>query len=366
MPAATNGRPTFDIGSVWTCVRGPHKGNTAAIVSITPTSVKIRQSGTGTSWGRNKNDQGRINTVARDVFLTNYTPPLPVKARVKPPAPAGQPSLGLIPRGLNFEILDITPEQATAWLANGGANRKLDGRRVNRFVITMQRGEWQLTGDSIKLDEYGRVRDGQHRLAAIAQSGMTVKSLVVRGVGEAAFDVIDTGRARTVANVLEIHGKASTTSIAAAIRCLILIERFGSIGQGTDEERSAATPPACLAYLDKHPEIYEAHSICEPVRKVLYGGAGLWTAMFTLFWRIDPAAAFEFSTQLATGAGLEADAPALKLRNRTLGKASRGPLSNLNREDLSIIIAKSWNAYRRGEKVGQLRAGENEKLPELV
>ena len=67
------------------------------------------------------------------------------------------------------------------------------------MTATIQRGEWQLTGEAIKLDDEGRVRDGQNRLHAIVQAGTPVRSVVARGVSEDAFDVMDTGRSRNAA-----------------------------------------------------------------------------------------------------------------------------------------------------------------------
>src|SRR4030095_4066006 len=90
------------------------------------------------------------------------------------------------------------------------------GGRGPRLVMAIEMGEWQLTGDSIKLDDEGRVRDGQHRLEAIYRSNTPVQALVVRNVTEAAFDVIDTGKTRNASDVLAIHGHTSTVSKATA------------------------------------------------------------------------------------------------------------------------------------------------------
>src|SRR5712692_3591943 len=62
------------------------------------------------------------------------------------------------------------------------------------MTAAIQRGEWQLTGEAIKLDDEGRVRDGQNRLHAIVQAGIPVRSVVARGVSEDAFKVMDSGR----------------------------------------------------------------------------------------------------------------------------------------------------------------------------
>src|SRR5712691_3180199 len=92
----------------------------------------------------------------------------------------------------DLAIVTITPELAQEWLDRGGNNRKVTRRRIDAMTAAIQRGEWQLTGEAIKLDDEGRVRDGQNRLHAIVQAGIPVRSVVARGVSEDAFDVMDT------------------------------------------------------------------------------------------------------------------------------------------------------------------------------
>ena len=103
----------------------------------------------------------------------------------QPPAPVREPDLDL-------EIMTITPELAQEWLDRGGTNRKSTRRRIEAMTAAIQRGEWQLTGEAIKLDNEGRVRDGQNRLHPIVQVGIPVRSVVAHSVNEDAFDVMDT------------------------------------------------------------------------------------------------------------------------------------------------------------------------------
>ncbi len=130
-----------------------------------------------------------------------------VQANAKQSPPPPEP-------GLDLEIMTITPELAQEWLDRGGTTRKTIRRRIEAMTAAIQRGEWQLTGEAIKLDQEGRVRDGQNRLHAIVEAGIPVRSVVARGVSEDAFDVMDTGRSRNAADVLhprlsipECHGR---------------------------------------------------------------------------------------------------------------------------------------------------------------
>jgi hypothetical protein len=83
---------------------------------------------------------------------------------------------------LELKVMTITPELAQEWLDRGGTNRKITRRQIDAMAAAIERGEWQLTGKAIKLDNLGRVRDGQNRLHAIVQAGIPVRSVVARGV----------------------------------------------------------------------------------------------------------------------------------------------------------------------------------------
>src|SRR5205814_8239827 len=118
------------------------------------------------------------------------------------------------------------PELAQEWLDRGGSNRKITRRRVEAMTAAIQRGEWQLTGEAIKLDDEGRVRDGQNRLHAIVQAGMPVRSVVARGVSEDAFDVMDTVRSCNAVDVLHMHVYSSQNSLAAATSWMLFVDRY--------------------------------------------------------------------------------------------------------------------------------------------
>ena len=139
------------------------------------------------------------------------TSPRRSRTRTTPRATGNQVSSPTRGPDLDLAIVTITPELAQEWLDRGGNNRKITRRRIEAMTAAIQRGEWQLTGEAIKLDDEGRVRDGQNRLHAIVQAGIPVRSVVARGVSEDAFEVMDTGRSRNAADVLHIHSNSQNT-----------------------------------------------------------------------------------------------------------------------------------------------------------
>ena len=77
---------------------------------------------------------------------------------------------------------------------------------------------------TIKLDQFGQVMDGQHRLLACIMAAMPIRSLVARGVDRDVFPVLDTGKNRTPGDVIGIAGYQNRVAIASTARGLILID----------------------------------------------------------------------------------------------------------------------------------------------
>src|SRR5919202_3188852 len=284
-------------------------------------------------------------------------PTKPRTARTRPTARADglqPPSLTREP-ALELEIVTITPELAQEWLDRGGTNRKITRRRIEAMTAAIQRGEWRLTGEAIKLDADGRVRDGQNRLHAIVQAGIPVRSVVARGVSEEAFDVMDTGRSRTAADVLHIHGYPSQNALAAAARGLLFIERYGRGFPTQRDSHLYVTPVTTLQYVQQHPELIDGVHLGDHVyHSGIQGGIGLWSIIMTLFLRLDAQQAAQFAEHLTTGAGLHRGHPVLVLRNRLLG-SQRDQYSTLSgREALVAIAIKAWNAWREGRTLQAL------------
>ena len=90
--------------------------------------------------------------------------------------------------GLSVEVEVITPEQATAYLQNNTKHRKIKQKKVDEYIKEMQDGKWCLNGKVLIFDRNGRLLNGQHRLSAVAQSGVPLTILVVRGVDPSVLE----------------------------------------------------------------------------------------------------------------------------------------------------------------------------------
>ena len=117
------------------------------------------------------------------------------------------------PFPLNFRtsirsgIETITPEKAAIYLeSNFSNNRNISWVKVKAYVAAMKRNEWELINDASCFDEKGKLINGQHRLAAVRESGVAVEFLVTRGLSRSSASKMDIGRKRTAAERLKIDG----------------------------------------------------------------------------------------------------------------------------------------------------------------
>lgn len=75
-------------------------------------------------------------------------------------------------------------------------NRALRHTHILRLAEKMKAGLWRANGEVIKVDKYGTVVDGQHRLLAIIKSGVTVEMDIVYGLENDAVYSMDEGASR--------------------------------------------------------------------------------------------------------------------------------------------------------------------------
>lgn len=264
--------------------------------------------------------------------------------------------------GPSYEIVDITPQLAKEWLNQNTHNRNLRQRVVNGYAADMLAGVWSENGQSINRSASGILLDGQHRLAAIAQSGVTVRMLVVNGLPETTQETMDVGAKRTMADVLKLRGESYPIVLAAA---LLRVHQW-KLGyrkslKGVGD--SAPTHRQLLAVLEEHPEIRRSVEIADRVRKPAKLPGSVAALCHWLFVQIDQSDCAFFFARLSDGAGLMRDDPIYALRRalENLATAKGRP----EETHLAALVIKSWNAFREGRSIQLLVYRPGGANPEL-
>jgi hypothetical protein len=100
------------------------------------------------------------------------------------------------------KIMHITKEMASDLVSCNILNRPLSGAWHSEISHLMERGKFQLSNDAITFDEDGFLTNGQHRLYAVIESGVTCEFIV--GFGIPFTPDMDTGRKRSLLDNIKL------------------------------------------------------------------------------------------------------------------------------------------------------------------
>jgi len=255
---------------------------------------------------------------------------------------------------MRVEIVKLTPEMAKTLLAHNTGNRPESKATVQRYVNEMAAGRWSETGETISFDVNGKLINGQHRLRAVAETGVTIEEQILAwDVPEAAFAVLDCGKARSAADALKMEGLKNANEVGQAIRLVIGYSMHGTL----DYKKKISTAEQVL-FLNAHPEIIadvDGIMDMDNVKRLkpgILGGlrylarsAEHGTVMFD-----------RFLEDVITGLGLKSGNPAACLRNHAMGEAS------LNLGNWTLCLVVGWNRYAAGKSMSKLSFGKSDTL----
>jgi hypothetical protein len=247
------------------------------------------------------------------------------------------------------EVIDA--ERAAELLRHNAGNRHLKRALIARLRRALEEGRFLMNGESIVIDRDGRLLDGQHRLQAVVDTGLTIEALLVYNVDQATFPTLDSGSARTAGDVLGIAGTQNAHRISAAVRWI-------------QAYRAGVTAPAnvridadqVLSFVeglnDSEVERMQLATLAAGRVARLVAGS-IATALSFLFAEKDEALALTFFDDLHSGVGLAPGDPVLVLRDQ-LARNSAAK-NRLAPKEIFARCIRAWNARRAGDEVTHLK-----------
>lgn len=132
---------------------------------------------------------------------------------------------------MKMTVETITPEMAAEFLKLNTRNRKLRPSLVAQYASDMRAGRWLLTHQGIAINCDGTVLDGQHRLAAIIESGVAIRMVIARGVLATSQVAMDDHAKRSCADAITLdRGENVSTAFVAIVKGACELSRGGGAG----------------------------------------------------------------------------------------------------------------------------------------
>ena len=275
--------------------------------------------------------------------------------------------MSILTNNITVQTRVITPRDAEQMLAKNTHNRKVSASNLAAIKNSLTRDEWRLNGEAIKIAADGQILDGQHRLLASVETGIAFETLIVTGLEADTQSTMDTGKSRSIGDVLTLQGYPNGISLAATIAGVIRREKYGMRAAVKSSSVYPVSTTEALERIRKEPTLED---LTRDTKK--YGRIGLpgriAAILFYEFSALDAEDAQFFFDRLWEGDGLERGSAILALRKSLL--ASTDTKGAANPVYLAAISIKAWNKYRAGEEAALLRfspGGANpEKFPSAV
>lgn len=119
---------------------------------------------------------------------------------------------------MKVKIQTITPATAKEWLKEKNVNnRNVRQSLVDYYANEMIAGRWKDNDQAISFFEDGTLANGQHRLLGVAQSGVTIQTIVAYDLPKSAMSGIDVGGKRNAGDFLQLHHGVENAQNAASI-----------------------------------------------------------------------------------------------------------------------------------------------------
>jgi hypothetical protein len=216
----------------------------------------------------------------------------------------------------------------------------------------MADGLWMNNGQSIIFSDTNELMDGQQRCHAIVRSGQPQSCVVVRGVPRQAFVTIDSGRRRSLADVLGMEGHKYRRQLAAA--GLLAFNYAAGVAQGYTVSRGTLE-----RFIRNHPYLADmVDQVGGAVHTTRLPHTQLSAVLFLANEsRQHDTAVDSFILGLVTGANLwKSDARLtfrdwLAMRNSDPHRA-RGDIGS---RMLFGAVGRAWNAYGAGQKLTTMK-----------
>jgi hypothetical protein len=198
--------------------------------------------------------------------------------------------------------------------------------------------------------------DGQHRLHAVVESGVTVLMMVTRGwpttTGKRVLmmDTVDVGAGRSLADLLKLQHAAENPRVVTSSAGVLAQIAIRKVTKRKNPKLSMST---LLLIASAFAE--GLRFVCQAAPKNIGLRKAEVLAVVAAAYETDPARVGEFLARLKSGAGLQDDSPILHLRNYLTNPQRVGYATFLSGV---MIVAAHLREFLEGKPTHQVIRGD--------
>lgn len=268
---------------------------------------------------------------------------------------------------MRTEIREVTPALAQEWLDGKAPNRGLKPYRIAAYAAPMKAGRWRLTHQGIAFNEHGQLVDGQHRLTAIVQTGVTVTMICTWGLDKLAIANMDQPAPRSVSDNCRVAtGESVHQSVVSLCNAMRRGMRFAA---KAGQRGSALSTEEFLSWREQHMEAvaFAAGLIGTGKKTRGIGRADVGAVLARAFYHDDPARIREFFTIVASPNlaldSAEPGAGAAILLNQYLVGSKVAVYNSASARTTYAKTARALKAFLDGRPLDKLYAATTELFP---
>lgn len=269
---------------------------------------------------------------------------------------------------IQSEVVSITPEIAAEILNGNTSNRPIRNQRVNQLAQTMRDGQFVLNGEPVIISKTGRLLDGQHRLHAVIQSGVTIQAVITRGLEDEArvFNTLGQAIRRSPGDVLAMHGYRDTVTLSSLLRCIHVyqLKEINMKGPSLYDSKSVAND-LYIQIAEDYPLAIEAHrlarSICDKQKAAIFGHRSTFGFLMVHHLQEKTAEGEQFFNELKTQTMWNESSPSYMLYKKIEQMTTR--LSKPYQGAVMALAIKAYHAAITGRTIKRLAIAEDEEFP---
>jgi len=259
-------------------------------------------------------------------------------------------------------IETVSPATAQIWLEQSlhDHNRPVNQAWVTQLASFMMVGDFVLSNDAITF-RGKRLENGQNRLHAVVQSGVTCRFLVMRHAPELLFQVADTGKGRTLVDLLKINNHKYAPVLARAGRLYTFwIRADKKLTSHNHFGLSAGKRPSLqqvLRVIEREPQLARSvDTVMKHALRLSFGGISVGTLSFVhAAWTLHgyESEIDEFVEQLGSGIQLHSHFPSYQMRERFV-RVKNSKTETLSAPARVALVVYASNLHVHGRVVTYL------------